>query len=380
MAAIELRNVTKKFATADGGTYTALKDLSLTVEDGQFCAVVGPHGLRQVHDADPGLGARASLARRGPRPRRAGPGHRHRHRLRLPAGRGVPVALGPRQRRGRARSTAGGQPVRGHRAGAGLAAPGRPERLRGPLPAPAVRRDAQAGRAGADAHQPAADPADGRAVQRARRADPGDHVHRAAAPVGPDQAGGRLRHARPRGGHRPRRQGRRHHRRAGDGQGGVRDRPAAAARRPGDPLRPTLHPASTSRSGRRCAPRSPRPTRGRPGRWRWRRDRHPHGHQRRCRRPGRAVPRRGSGRPRYVAQAPRGAAAPRAGRGPRRHRGRPARRAGSSASTPSSSTRSSGASPRACGPTSTPGSPSAPARARSAPRSSSPSRRPSSAS
>ena len=32
MAAIELRNVTKRFATADGGTYTALQDLSLTVE------------------------------------------------------------------------------------------------------------------------------------------------------------------------------------------------------------------------------------------------------------------------------------------------------------------------------------------------------------
>jgi len=44
MAAIELRNVTKKFATADGGTFTALKDFSLTVEDGQFCAVVGPTG------------------------------------------------------------------------------------------------------------------------------------------------------------------------------------------------------------------------------------------------------------------------------------------------------------------------------------------------
>jgi NitT/TauT family transport system ATP-binding protein len=44
MAAIELRNVTKKFATSDGGTYTALKDLSLTVEEGQFCAVVGPTG------------------------------------------------------------------------------------------------------------------------------------------------------------------------------------------------------------------------------------------------------------------------------------------------------------------------------------------------
>jgi len=44
MPAIELRNVTKKFATADGGTYTALKDLSMTVEEGQFCAVVGPTG------------------------------------------------------------------------------------------------------------------------------------------------------------------------------------------------------------------------------------------------------------------------------------------------------------------------------------------------
>jgi len=44
MAAIELRKVTKKFATADGGTYTALRDLSMTVEEGQFCAVVGPTG------------------------------------------------------------------------------------------------------------------------------------------------------------------------------------------------------------------------------------------------------------------------------------------------------------------------------------------------
>ena len=32
MPAIELRDVTKKFATADGGTYTALENLSMTVE------------------------------------------------------------------------------------------------------------------------------------------------------------------------------------------------------------------------------------------------------------------------------------------------------------------------------------------------------------
>src|SRR6266516_6221811 len=44
MAAIELRGVTKRFPTADGGTYTALKDLDLTVAEGEFCAVVGPTG------------------------------------------------------------------------------------------------------------------------------------------------------------------------------------------------------------------------------------------------------------------------------------------------------------------------------------------------
>src|SRR5216117_1332212 len=44
MTAIELRGVTKRFPTADGGTYTALKDLDLTVAPGEFCAVVGPTG------------------------------------------------------------------------------------------------------------------------------------------------------------------------------------------------------------------------------------------------------------------------------------------------------------------------------------------------
>lgn len=44
MAAIELRDVTKAFATKDGGAYTALSKLDLTVEDGEFCAVVGPTG------------------------------------------------------------------------------------------------------------------------------------------------------------------------------------------------------------------------------------------------------------------------------------------------------------------------------------------------
>jgi NitT/TauT family transport system ATP-binding protein len=43
-AAIELRGVTKRFLTPSGGIYTALRELDMTVEPGEFCAVVGPTG------------------------------------------------------------------------------------------------------------------------------------------------------------------------------------------------------------------------------------------------------------------------------------------------------------------------------------------------
>jgi NitT/TauT family transport system ATP-binding protein len=42
--AIELRGVTKRFLTPSGGVYTALRDVNLAVEPGEFCAVVGPTG------------------------------------------------------------------------------------------------------------------------------------------------------------------------------------------------------------------------------------------------------------------------------------------------------------------------------------------------
>jgi NitT/TauT family transport system ATP-binding protein len=42
--AIELRGVTKRFLTPSGGVYTALRDLNLTVQPSEFCAVVGPTG------------------------------------------------------------------------------------------------------------------------------------------------------------------------------------------------------------------------------------------------------------------------------------------------------------------------------------------------
>jgi NitT/TauT family transport system ATP-binding protein len=44
LPAIELRTVTKQFRTPAGGIYTALRDLSLTIQPGEFCAVVGPTG------------------------------------------------------------------------------------------------------------------------------------------------------------------------------------------------------------------------------------------------------------------------------------------------------------------------------------------------
>jgi len=42
--AIELRGVTKRFLTPSGEVFTALRDLDMAVEPGEFCAVVGPTG------------------------------------------------------------------------------------------------------------------------------------------------------------------------------------------------------------------------------------------------------------------------------------------------------------------------------------------------
>jgi len=43
-AGIELAAVTKRFLTPAGTVFTAVRDVDLTVEPGQFCAVVGPTG------------------------------------------------------------------------------------------------------------------------------------------------------------------------------------------------------------------------------------------------------------------------------------------------------------------------------------------------
>ena len=43
-ATIEISHLTKRFMTASGAPFTAIKDVSFTVEPGQFCAIVGPTG------------------------------------------------------------------------------------------------------------------------------------------------------------------------------------------------------------------------------------------------------------------------------------------------------------------------------------------------
>ena len=83
MAGVTLDTVRKVYA----GNVEAVKGVSLGIEDGSFCVLVGPFGLRQVHAAAHDRRARDDLRRRGEdrRPRRErGRARRPRHRDGVP--------------------------------------------------------------------------------------------------------------------------------------------------------------------------------------------------------------------------------------------------------------------------------------------------------
>src|SRR6185437_12973053 len=139
---------------------------------------------------------------------------------------------------------------RGGAAGALVHRQGRSRGIRGPLPASALRRHEEAHRHRPELDRRSADPADGRAVRRARRADAAEHGERAARSVAGEPQDRAVHHPRPRGGDRARRPRRRADRRTGAHQGRLRGRPAAAARRRRDPPQPRFHRALSPDLGR----------------------------------------------------------------------------------------------------------------------------------
>ena len=128
---------------------------------------------------------------------------------RVPAVRAVSVEDRARKHRlrpaqqGRARRPSGSDRVGRHIKLMGL------ERLRGRLSAPALRRHAAARRDRPRLRARARSAADGRAVRRARRADPRRDAGRAGAPRARQSAHGALHHPRGGGGRLPRRPRRR---------------------------------------------------------------------------------------------------------------------------------------------------------------------------
>ncbi len=210
---------------------------TLTIRRGEFIALLGPVGLRQVDRAElPGRAAaadrRADLAGRHAARHAAARAARLRHGV--PELRAVPAHV-------RARNIAFGLQMHGVAAGRGAPAgrrgdpPGAPRGARRQAARPALRRPAAAGRDRPGGRARAVAGADGRAaVQPGRQAAAGDaHRDPPAAPVA--RAHHRLRDARPGGGAV-----------AGRPPGGAARRPGAAGRH----ARGAAHPAGQPARGR----------------------------------------------------------------------------------------------------------------------------------
>ena len=157
---IELSGLTKRFLTPKGEAFTALREVSFDVQPGQFCAIVGPTGcgksttLGMVAGLDKPSAGSITVGGRAVTGVTDGISFMFQADALLPWKTVLGnVMMGPILKRTRQ--------AEGRGAGPGLAAPGRARGVRGPLPAPALRRDAQARRDGGSSDQRAQDPVDG---------------------------------------------------------------------------------------------------------------------------------------------------------------------------------------------------------------------------
>ena len=191
--AVALTRVAVSFRLADGGAYPAVEHTSLAVADGEFVAIVGPTGCGKSTLLNVAAGLIAPSAGRvdifgaplAGLNRQAG--YLFQADALFPWKTALEnVAIGL--------ETAGERRVEARESCAGLAQPGRLRRFRRTLSAHALGRAEKAGRARAGADPRSEDPADGRAVRTARRADPADHGQPAARPVERRPQGGAVRH------------------------------------------------------------------------------------------------------------------------------------------------------------------------------------------
>ena len=205
---IAIDKVTHVYRPPRGRPVLALEDVSLEVRRARIRGAARPVRLRQVHAALSDRRLPAGRERHDHGRRQAGDGARARPRHRVPAFRAVSLEDGARQRRSTAWSAQGMPKRRARSARADVHRSGRALRLRGQLSVAALRRHEAAHRDRPHAGLRSEHPADGRAVRRARRADPPPDAGRAAAHLAAHAEDRDLRHPRRAGGglsRRPRR-------------------------------------------------------------------------------------------------------------------------------------------------------------------------------
>ena len=206
--AIRIRGVSHQFGEeGDARHVRALRDTSLDIARGELLCLIGPSGCGKSTLLNVVGGLMAPTTGHGGGLRQeGGRADAPRHRLCVPGERAVPVEHGVRERQ--PRHGVPGRAARGTRgARATLARSRRAQGLRAALSRPALRRHAPARGTGPRAQSRNRHSAHGRAVRRARRADPHDPRRGPLGAAVADRQDHRVRDPQPGRGHLSRRPG-----------------------------------------------------------------------------------------------------------------------------------------------------------------------------